>query len=299
MSATTSATTGRRYGLERVCRLWERSRSALYARRARLQRPARGAGLGRRGPTPALSDAQLLAAIRSDLARSPFRGEGPRKVHARLRILDGVWVSRTRVLRVMRAKGLLSPHRGRQADSRAHDGTIVTSAPNVMWGTDGVRVFTADDGWVWTFAAVDHWNAECVGWHVCKVGSRFAALEPVAQGLRRLYGSVEADVARGLALRMDHGSQYLSDHFLNQLRYWGIHPSFGFLEEPETNGVVERWNRTLKEQAVYGRVFRNLADVRAAVARFVERYNQCWRLEKLAYRTPLEAREEHELRQAA
>ena len=122
-----------------------------------------------------------------------------------------------------------------------------------------------------------------VGWHVCKVGNRFAALEPIAQGLGRLYGSVEADVARGLALRMDHGSQYLSDHFLNQLRCWGIHPSFGFVEEPETNGVVERWNRTLKEQAVYGRVFRNLAEVRAAVAGFVERYNQCWRLEKLAF----------------
>ena len=30
---------------------------------------------------------------------------------------------------------------------------------------------------------VDHWNAECVGWHVCKVGNRFAALEPIAQGL--------------------------------------------------------------------------------------------------------------------
>ena len=87
-------------------------------------------------------------------------------------------------------------------------------------------------------------------------------------------------------------TQYLSDHFLNQLRYWGIHPSFAFVEEPETNGVVERWNRTLKEQAVYGRVFRNLAEVRAAVAAFVERYNQCWRLEKLAYRTPSEAREQ-------
>ena len=284
MSATTSATTGRRYGLERVCRMWERSRSALYARRARVQRPARGARPARRGPTPALSDAQLLAAIRSDLARSPFQGEGHRKVHARLRILDDIRVSRTRVLRVMRAQGLLSPHRGRQGAMNAHEGTIVTSAPDVMWGTDGVRVFTADDGWVWTFAAVDHWNAECVGWHVCKVGNRFAALEPVAQGLRRRYGSVEADVARGLALRMDHGSQYLSDHFLNQLRYWGIHPSFGFLEEPETNGVVERWNRTLKEQAVYGRVFRNLAEVRAAVAAFVERYNQCWRLEKLVRR---------------
>ena len=109
-----------------------------------------------------------------------------------------------------------------------------------MWGTDGARVLTVDDGWVWTFAAVDHWNAECVGWHVCKVGSRFAALEPVAQGLRRRNGSVEADAARGLSLRMDHGSQHLSDHFLNQVRYWGIRPSFGLLKEPETNGVVER-----------------------------------------------------------
>ena len=105
MSATTSAMTGRRYGLKRVCRTWERSRSALYARRARLQRPARGARPARRGPTPALSDAQLLAAIRTDLARSPFQGEGHRKVHARLRILDDIRVSRTRVLRVMRAQG--------------------------------------------------------------------------------------------------------------------------------------------------------------------------------------------------
>ena len=196
MSRATSATTGRRYGLKRVCGTWERSRAALYARRACLRRPERGDGPGRRGPTPALSDAQLLAAIRSDLARSPFQGEGHRKVHARLRILDRIRVSRTRVLRVMRAQGLLSPHRGRQGEMKAHDGTIVTSAPDVMWGTDGVRVFTAEEGWVWTFAAVDHWNAECVGWHVCKVGSRFAALEPIAQGLGRLYGSVEAELGR-------------------------------------------------------------------------------------------------------
>ena len=144
MSRATSATTGRRYGLKRVCRTWERSRSALYARRARLRRPERGDGPGRRGPTPALSDAQLLAAIRSDLARSPFQGEGHRKVHARLRILDRIRVSRTRVLRVMRTQGLLSPHRGRQGNPKAHEGTIVTSAPCVMWGTDGVRVFTAE-----------------------------------------------------------------------------------------------------------------------------------------------------------
>ena len=116
---------------------------------------------------------------------------------------------------------------------------------------------------------------------------------PIAQGLERLYGSLDADVARGLALRMDHGSQYLSDHFLKQIRYWGIHPSFGFVEEPETNGVAERWNRTLKEQAIHGRIFQNLEAVRAAVADFVVRYNQTWRLEKLGYHTPIEAREEY------
>ena len=94
-------------------------------------------------------------------------------------------------------------------------------------------------------------------------------------------------------------TSYLSDHFLKQTRYWGIHPSFGFLEEPETNGVVERWNRTLKEQAIYGWVFRNLDGVRAAVAEFVEQYNQNWRLEKLGYQTPIEARARYELRHAA
>jgi hypothetical protein len=32
----------------------------------------------------------------------------------------------------------------------------------------------------------------------------------------------------GLSLRMDHGTQYLSDHFLKQVRFWGIQPSFAF-----------------------------------------------------------------------
>ena len=90
MSATTSAATGRCFGIQRVCQVWARSRSALYARRARAHHHRLGAGPARRGPPPRQSDAQRLAAIRTDLARSPFHGEGHRKVHARLRILDGI-----------------------------------------------------------------------------------------------------------------------------------------------------------------------------------------------------------------
>ncbi|MBZ2180727.1 MAG: integrase core domain-containing protein, partial [Acidobacteria bacterium] len=107
------------------------------------------------------------------------------------------------------------------------------------------------------------------------------------------YGGVRAGVARGLSLRMDHGTQYLADHFLKQVRFWGIQPSFAFVSEPQTNGVAERFNRTLKEQVIYGRVFQNIQDVRSAVAAFINKYNQQWLVGKLGYRSPAQARREY------
>jgi transposase InsO family protein len=271
--------------------VWEQARSTFYDRQERAQKAVEGVKPARRGPKPPVSDEELLELIRRDLAASPFRGEGHRKVWGRLRFGKGVRVSRKRVLRLMREHHLLSPYRGRQGEPIAHEGTITTEAPNVMWGTDATKVFTLEDGWVWVFAAVEHWNAECVGWHVTKQGNRYAALEPISQGLTKLYGSLAADVARGLLLRMDHGSQYLSDHFVNQVRFWGIKPSFAFVAEPETNGVAERFNRTLKEQAIYGEAFRSIEEVRRAVGKFVEDYNAEWRLEKNGFVSPRDARQ--------
>ena len=290
MSQAISVTTGTAYGIERVCRVWEQARSTFYARQQQAEQPV--APLPRRrGPRPLIPDDVLLEHIRQDLANSPFRGEGHRKVWARLRFGQGLRVSRKRVLRLMREHHLLSPYRTPQGEPKLHDGSISTGAPNLMWGTDGAKVFTLEDGWVWAFVAVEHWNAECVGWHVSKRGDRFAAVEPISQGLTNLFGSVAADVARGLSLRMDHGSQYLSDHFVNQVRFWGLTPSFAFVAEPETNGVAERFIRTLKEQAIYGQAFRRVAEVRAAVADFVQRYNEHWRVEKNRFLSPKQARE--------
>ena len=291
MSQTISVAAGKSYGIERVCKAWEQPRSTFYDRQERAKKAAQGATPGKRGPTPLVSDVDLLELIRRDLEDSPFEGEGHRKVWARLRIGKGIRVSRKRVLRLMRDNDLLSPHRGRQGQPQVHDGTIITEAPNLMWGTDGAKVFTVDEGWVWVFSAVEHWNAECMGWHVAKRGDRYAALEPISQGLTSLYGSLAAKVARGLQLRMDHGSQYTTDHFINQVRFWGIKPSFAFVSQPETNGVAERFNRTLKEQAIYGRIFRNVEEVRQAVGAFVERYNAEWRVEKNGFVSPSEARQ--------
>ena len=290
MSCTTSCATARPYGVKLVCRTWEQPRSSYYASRGGPGPQLHLAPPGKRGPKTALADDQLLELIRADLNASPFQGEGHRKVWARLRVRDGVKVGRRRVLRLMRENHLLSPYRGRRGNPHLHQGEIVTQAPNVMWGTDGARVFTVEDGWGWLFVAVEHWNAECVGWHVCKQGTRFAALEPISQGLMATVGSVAADAGRGLSLRMDHGTQYLSDHFQNQLKYWGINPSFAFIEQPQTNGVAERFIRTLKEQVIYGRVFQNLEELREAVRRFIDIYNRDWLVEKNGFKSPWLAR---------
>ncbi len=130
---------------------------------------------------------------------------------------------------------------------------------------DGVRVFTVDDGWGWIFTAIEHCNDDCVGWRVGKRGDRFAALQPISMGLAGLYVSSSAGVARGLALRM--------------------------YAEPQTNGVAERFNRTLKEQIIHGRIYRNIAELRDAVRKFVEQYNAQWIVEKNRYRSPAQARQ--------
>ena len=78
----------------------------------------------------------------------------------------------------------------------------------------------------------------------------------------------------------------------------GISPSFAFIEQPQTNGVAERFNRTLKEQVIYGRVFQNLEEVRTAVRHFVDTYDREWLVEKNGFKSPWQARA-HWLAQAS
>ena len=179
MAAATSPATGQAYGVKRVCTIWGVARSSFYDSRHQDARPP-GRPAGRPGPKPALSDAELLAAIRRDLARSPWTGEGHRKVWARLRVIDGIRVSRTRVLRIMGENSLLSPHRRPPRPANDHDGSITTEAPNVMWGADGAVIPTVEDGNVTLFIVAEHWNAEGLGWHVAKHGNRYAAAEALA-----------------------------------------------------------------------------------------------------------------------
>ena len=194
------------------------------------------------------------------------------------------------MLRLMREHGLLSPHRHRPRPAEAHDRRITTDAPNIMSGTDATQIATVEDGRVWLFAVVEHWNAEALGWHVAKRGDRFAAVQAAGMAVKRLFGALDVGTARGVAVRHDHGSAFMADHFQHQLRFWGLAPSYAFAAEPETDGVAERFVRTLKEQIVHGRVYRTIDEVRAAVRAFIDRYNAAWLIEKNGLESPRAAR---------
>ena len=120
MSRTT-ASCGKCYGVQRVCHIWEQPRSSHYAMVHKACASSALAELGKRGPKTTASDSVLLAAIKADLASSPFSGEGHRKVWARLRVRDGIRVGRKRVLRIMRESAFPFswPARQRRSSRRA------------------------------------------------------------------------------------------------------------------------------------------------------------------------------------
>ena len=281
MSQTVSPVTGKPYGRATICRVWRLARSGVYRHLA----PAPAAPPLRRGPTGAMTDAALTAAIRAVLAASPFHGEGHRKVWARLRHA-GTRTSLRRVLRLMREHDLLAPGRmGSARGPRAHDGTIIPETVDAMWGTDLTATFTGE-GQAAVFIAVDHCSAECVGIHAHARPTRFEALEPIRQGVRRHFGGFADSVARGLKLRHDHGSQYMSDHFQTEIAFLGIESSPAFVRAPEGNGCAERFIRTLKENLLWVRTFETIEELRHALLRFRETYNTNWLIGRHGFMTP-------------
>jgi len=285
MTVAVSPSTGRAYGRARVCHVWGVARATVYRRRQPISERPRA----RPGPAGPMADAELVEAIRTLLAGSAFHGEGYRKIWARLRFA-GIRTSKRRVLRLTREHGLQAPHRvGRPHGPRAHDGTIRTERVDEMWGTDMTTTLTGD-GNAAVFVLVDHGSGECLGLHAAARGTRIEALEPLRQASRHSFGAFGAGVARGVRLRHDHGSQFVSFDFQHELDFLGLESSPAFVREPEGNGCAERFIRVLKENLLWVRRFDTVEALRRALHAFKDAYNRRWILQRHGYRTPAQVR---------
>lgn len=241
-----------------------------------------------------INDDELLKLIKEVLNENEQKGfytEGYKKVDARLKVKH-LTAAKERVRRVMGENDLLCPQR--QTNPRGpknHDGTIIPLAPNNIWGTDMTTTYTRNNGKVHVWAVIDHHNSELLGIHVSKSANRYQAMEPISQAVSNIFLSHEENCAKGILIRHDHGSQYMSNKFQNHISHFGMVSSPSFVRTPEGNGVIERFFRTLKENCLWLEISEDIESLQERLNKFMETYNNDWILHRLGFKTPRQVRE--------
>jgi putative transposase len=231
------------FGIKRVCIVWNISRSTIHRHKVLALHGA--TPKKKRGPKTCLADAQVLEEIKIVLRNSPFVGEG----------LAGSWQGRRACFAhlgafsaqagLWRENNVLAPMRCRSSPGpRVHDGTIVTARPDEMWAIDGTACMT-DQGSATVFVVIDHCTGEFLGARATRRGTRHEAIDTLRQAIRATRGTFDRDVAAGVALRHDHGSQFISYAFQDELRFVGIRSSPSFVRSRPTRVKGKRLCRTI------------------------------------------------------
>ena len=117
-------------------------------------------------------------------------------------------------------------------------------------------------------------------------------MDPVKQALRKRRGALAHKAGVGISIRHDWGPQYTAGEFRRELVFLGLGNSSAFVHEPETNGVIERLFRTLKEECLWVYDFEGAEQARQIVGQWIEMYNREWLLKRHGYRSPWTVRDE-------
>ena len=270
-----------------LCRAFGISRAAYYA--ARKDVPEEGGAKVVRLPRPprGTSSEVVLKAIREVLEDNP--AWGVRKVWATLKREKGLRVSRRRVWTLMRAHGLvLAKDREPGETTRGH---VVVPEPNRRLATDFTTTWTKEDGVVAVVPVIDCGCRSVLALEVTRSQEAPDVLAPVERALEEQYGTPR-NVPEGLEVRSDHGPQYTGADAANLLAFWGVLHTFAPVGRPTGNAVVERLIRTMKEEVVWLRDWKNAAELRAALEEWVRRYSTRRPHQALEWKTPAEVRAE-------
>jgi transposase InsO family protein len=205
----------------------------------------------------------------------------------------GFVVNRKRVLRLMRRDNLLClrkrPFVPMTTDSR-HEWRVVPNLARglVLTGVD--QLWVADITYVrlaeeFAFLAVvlDAFSRRVIGWALdmhLRADLATAALTMAIDARRPRPDT--------LIHHSDRGVQYACGQYTSLLAVHSIQPSMSRIGNPYDNAKAESFMKTLKQEEVDGRDYRNLDEAREAIGIFIEEvYNRQRLHSALGYRPPV------------
>ena len=253
----------------------------------------------RRWPAPVVDAIEAAAAEQAHR----WSAWGHRKIWAMLRA-DGVRVSRSSVLRALARRNLLLPKRY-QAERRALAAArraLFVAAPtrrNRVWQTDFTEVETSQGG-TWRISPVVDYAAKlALATPVSgTTGARdaIAAVKAAIREAERLLGhSLLEDCIDPLTgeitpvtIVTDNGPAYKSTDFA---RFIAGRPELAHVRtrhhSPETNGVVERFNQSIKYEHLFRLEMPDAITLSDEAEAFRRLYNEVRPHESLDFATPL------------
>ena len=130
---------------------------------------------------------------------------------------------------------------------------------------------------------IDAFSRRVVGWALDRTLEDDLSIEALRLALQ------QRRPAPGLVHHSDRGSQYASHDYTDLLKARGCQISMSHKASPWENGGCESWMKTLKYEEVFRQEYRDLAEARTCLERFIEKvYNQQRLHSALGYRPPAE-----------